>query len=697
MSTHFVVFCWRRPLAAVSAAALFGVAGPMPSSASEPPEPSASTLDRVTVIAHRPDQGVRIVLDPRASAQPAPASDGADHLKRIPGFNAIRNGGSNGDPVLRGMFGSRLNILSNDGAMPGACPSRMDNPLSYVAPETYERLTVIKGPQTVRWGPGGSAGTIRFERQPPRLDVASAIWRGSLLGGRFGRNDQAIGVVAGDRRGYARVDANRSQADDYTDGGGRVVPSRWSKWNADIALGWTPDAETRLELRHGSGDGRARYAGRGMDGARFRRDSDGLLLRKRIGDAGAGGIEASIYRNAVDHLMDNYSLRTPDRNGLMPMASNVRRNTAGGRAALDWTGAGIEWNAGLDVQRSDHRIRNAPGRGGYRQQPWRRDARMRHVGLFFEAERALGAHDRLFAGARLDRARTRDLRPTIGDRMMPRPNPTHRIQRKVYLNSGFLRWERSMQARGGGGYLGIGRAERMPDYWESFSAAMGPAGAANAFAAVRPERTTQLDAGLQWRSAYFDAWASIYLGRIDDYILFRYHDGGMMGMTSQALNIDADIRGGEAGLRWRPAMHWMLEASLAHAWGENRSDRRALPQMPPLESRIGLSWDDGRWSAGLLLRAVRGQDRVAPAEGNVVGRDFGPSAGFAVVSLNGGYRLGPALRLSAGIDNLFGRDHSEHLNLAGSADFGYPAEPVRIQEPGRNLWLKLSVDTDAAE
>ncbi|HMN35848.1 MAG TPA: hypothetical protein PKE36_10695 [Chiayiivirga sp.] len=32
---------------------------------------------------------------------------------------------------------------------------------------------------------------------------------------------------------------------------------------------------------------------------------------------------------------------------------------------------------------------------------------------------------------------------------------------------------------------------------------------------------------------------------------------------------------------------------------------------------------------------------------------------------------------------------SEHLNLAGSADFGYPAERVRILEPGRNLWLKL--------
>ena len=90
-----------------------------------------------------------------------PASDGADYLKTIPGFSAIRNGGSNGDPVLRGMFGSRLNLVSNDGSMPGACPARMDNPMSYVSPETFDRLVVVKGPQTVLWGPGASAGTVR--------------------------------------------------------------------------------------------------------------------------------------------------------------------------------------------------------------------------------------------------------------------------------------------------------------------------------------------------------------------------------------------------------------------------------------------------------------------------------------------------------------------------------------------------------
>lgn len=49
--------------------------------------------------------------------------------------------------------------------MLGACPNRMDSPSSYISPDTFDKLTVIKGPQTVLWGPGASAATVLFERE----------------------------------------------------------------------------------------------------------------------------------------------------------------------------------------------------------------------------------------------------------------------------------------------------------------------------------------------------------------------------------------------------------------------------------------------------------------------------------------------------------------------------------------------------
>ena len=112
--------------------------------------------------------------------------------------------------------------------------------------------------------------------------------------------------------------------------------------------------------------------------------------------------------------------------------------------------------------------------------------------------------------------------------------------------------------------------------------------------------------------------------------------------------------------------------------------------MPPLEARLNAGFDNGTWSAAALLRVVSSQDRVSPALGNVVGRDLGPSSGFAVFSLNAGYRINDQLRLAAGNDNLFARDYAEHLNLAGNSAFGYPADPVRIHAPGRTAWIKLS-------
>ena len=674
----------RRPLAIAVA---FACATPAIAHADASPD--AATLDRVVVTA-APVSPLTYETDPTLPRQPVPASDGADYLKTIPGFTALRNGGTNGDPVLRGMFGSRLNLLTNDGSMPGACPARMDNPLSYVAPETYDRLVVVKGPQTVLWGPGASAGTVRFERDTPRFDAPGLRVDGSLLGGSHGRNDQVLDATAGASRGYARLSANRSEADDYEDGDGRRVPSAWKKWNADLALGWTPDADTLLEFNAGIGDGEARYAGRGMDGSMFRRDSASLRFEKRDLPGVLESVGASMFRNQADHLMDNYTLREPNPMSAMPMpmAANVERRTDGGRTALSAKGDGWELTGGVDMQRSRHRQRSAMGRGTYRAEPWETDARFETRGAFAEGTWHVAEQQRFVAGARVDRAEVQDRRATAG--MMGMPNPTAGLTRKETLPGGFVRFEHDVAVVPVTWYAGVGHTERMPDYWELFSADRGPMGAPNAFAGIAPEQTTQLDIGLQYRSARLDAWVSAYAGRIDDYILFSYMSGGMMGMMSSVANVDARVRGAEAGVEVRPREGWKLGATLAHAWGEVRHGG-ALPQMPPLEARLTAAYEGPRWSAGVSLRAVAGQDRVALDQGNVVGRDLGPSAGFATLALNGGYRFNDQVRLIAGIDNVFDRTYSEHLNLSGSADFGYPADPVRINEPGRTAWVKLQL------
>ena len=98
---------------------------------------------------------------------------------------------------------------------------------------------------------------------------------------------------------------------------------------------------------------------------------------------------------------------------------------------------------------------------------------------------------------------------------------------------------------------------------------------------------------MQYRGDKVDAWVSGYAGYVRDFILFDYRPGGMMGPTSQASNVNARIAGGELGASWKVAPSWTLGATLAYAWGENRSDGRALPQIPPLEAKLSAAYDDG--------------------------------------------------------------------------------------------------------
>jgi iron complex outermembrane recepter protein len=664
---------------------------------SPPPMPDSDVDTRfepVVVTSATQSSPLTFEIDPKTPRQPVPASDGADYLKTIPGFTAIRNGGTNGDPVLRGMFGSRLKLLTNDSELLGACPVRMDNPMSYVSPETYDRLVVIKGPETVIWGPGSSAGTVRFERDTERFDQAGWRGYGSLLAGSWGRNDQVVDVAGGAPNGYVRVTANRSEQGDYDDGDGNRVPSHWMKWNADIEAGWTPDADTRLVATIGTGDGEARYAGRSMDGSQFKRESGVLRFEKvRIGGV-LDAVEASVFSNYADHVMDNYSLRDPDPNSSMPMpmASNVDRRTTGGRVAATWRwGESLSLVTGLDQQSNAHRARKGMGRDTYQSQPWVADARFTTAGAFAELTWKLSAHDRLITGARVDHATARDKRLTTTG-MMPMPNPTMGVTRRDTLDSGFLRYERDLASSPTTLYAGLGHVERFPDFWELFSASSAPMGSVNAFSSVKPERTTQLDIGAQYNGETVRSWVSLYAGKVDDFILFRYSTGGMMGPSSQALNIQARTRGGELGSQWRFAEHWNADASIAYAWGENTSHSSALPQMPPLEGRLGINYDNHAWSFGGLWRLVARQNRVSINEGNVVGRDLGPSKGFGTLAFNAGYRWNESLQLTAGVDNLLDRTYAEHLNLGGNAAFGYPADPVRINEPGRTIWTKLNIN-----
>lgn len=657
------------------------------------PEPSAV----VEVTAPLPAEPLVTVLDAKAPRQPLPAQDGAEFLKGIPGFAVIRKGGTDGDPVLRGMAGSRLNILLDGEQLLGGCGMRMDPPTAYVFPESYDRITVVKGPQTVRYGPGNSAGLVRFERTNGRLQKPGFQGVASLMGGRFGRHDEVVDAKGGTSLFYVRGIGTRSRSNDYEDGNGTRIHSRYARWSANAAFGWTPSDHTRLELSGTRSNGEAAYADRTMDGVRFLRENLGFRGEWRQLTDRIEKVELQVYRNDVDHVMDNHTLRafTPTATMPGPMVNSPDRLTRGGRLALGLRLAqATRLTFGVDAQANDHTLRKTANAWTMPVENMVRndDGRFRNSALFAEAEHPFTGKDRLVAGIRADRWHAEDPRAVVALTMMASvANPTFNHERDTTLGSGFLRYEREASA-GSTFYAGVGHTGRFPDYWEAIG--KESPGSVSAFD-IRAERTTQLDLGWMQQARRVQASLAIFFGQVRDFILVQSNvvkplmAGTRMATVSR--NVDATSWGGEAALSARLPGSLKLDASLAYTHGENDSDGRPLAQIPPLEARLGLGYEGGAWSTGLLVRGVQRQGRFAVNQGSIVGQDLGATAGFAVVSFNAGWTPARGWLVTGGVDNLFNRTYAEHVSRSASTIPGYPVQAVRVNEPGRLLWVKVGL------
>ncbi|MDN5542282.1 MAG: TonB-dependent copper receptor [Acinetobacter sp.] len=649
---------------------------------------SAHILAPIVVTAQQGNDahGLIVHADPKQPTQPIPAVDGAAYLQSIVGFNQIKNGGANGDVTFRGMFGSRIKILTDGTENLGACPSRMDNPASYVSPESYDKITVVKGPQTVQYANTGSAATVIFEREPEQLTSAKP-YRGqaSVMLGSYGRLDQNVEAAVGDETKYARLNANRSIADSYQDGAGKTVPSDWEKWNADLALGWTPNEDTWVELKGGKSDGEAVYAGRSMDGSKFARESLGLHVEKKnIGEV-IKKVEAQVDYSYNDHVMDNFRLRTPPTttmtmHGMKMIVPNkmemeVTRRTLNARAAMTSEWDKVSLMTGIDSQHNKHGGNMIMYAMPSMNSPFKTNMEFESYGAFGELSYVFNDQHKLVTGARFDQAKIDNLAIDT--------------ERKETLPSGFIRIESEL-AEHVKTYAGLGYVERVPDYWELFSTKYHQS-AGTTFAGLENEKTVQLDAGYQYEQGAFKSWASVYAGLIQDYILVAYTPTGSMGrLEAKSRNVDATIAGAEAGVAYQLTDQIQADISAMYAWGENTTDHTALPQIAPLEGRFNLRYVQEKYNLGLLWRVVAAQDRTSYREGNIIGYDLEDSKGFGTLSLNGTYNIQKDLDLSVGIDNVLNKNYAEHLNKLGSSGFGYAATE-QFNNIGRNYWARISM------
>lgn len=683
MDTRFVL--WPRCAAfAPLAAGLALVMQPVMAQDSTEPEP-----EELVVIGER----VYPVVD-TLTPSTAEAVDTAELLRQLPGANLNANGALTGIAQYRGLYGDRVAVAIDGLATATGGPNAMDAPLSYASPLLLEHLSLERGIASVSSAVESLGGHVSVALDRGRFgDRSSAALSGSAQA-RYASNGNmrmtaARLVGANDSHKFA-VLAQRDRSDDLEYPDGKLVPSRLERDRYDLSYG----------LRHAGTEFLA-YAGRlatydtgtaslPMDIRSIETDMYGVRLNTELRGS---VIDFAVGRYDIDHVMDNFGLRTP------PPGPDRFRSTHALGDGLQWRlGSRTEvnngeWRIGLDGQMEEHSatITN-PNASAFRIENF--DAAEKSiVGAFAQWN---GQHELLDfeAGLRVNRVSTDAAAvaasfPTMNP-MMQMMSMNAQLLADAFNQAGRSRSHTNVDAvvkigRILGGmrsvYFELGRKTRAPSYqelylWLPLQSTGGLADGRSYIGnpALDSEVSSELNVGsnLHWDNAWLSP--QVFFKDISGYI----QGVPTMNMTANMVatmmsglpalefaNTDAEIYGVDLAWGYYLSESLVLDGVLTYARGRRTDVADNLYRLAPLNTRIALTYDAEQWSATVETIAYDNQDEVSSYN------DERRSAGYAIVNMSARWEFGPSLALSVSVANVFDKRYQDHLdgvNRVASAD-----------------------------
>ncbi|MEZ5451791.1 MAG: TonB-dependent copper receptor [Thiothrix sp.] len=628
----------------------------------------------------------------RSAVLPA---DGGDFLSQLNGVSGSRFGGRGIEPIIRGQSQTQLNVLLDGAYIHGGCPNRMDPPASYAALETYEKVTVEKGVQSLQHGSGGSGGTVLFERDTKsRIDPEDG-WSGTVSATAMDngvKHDLSADVTRGGEKGYARVFAQDRDADNYEDGDGNEVRASYKHRQAGVVLGATPTENRLFEYSYENNDfSDALYPGASMDSPTEKADIHRLKYQDKF-DGKVGGVAAEVYTSQVEHVMDNYSLRP---NMGTKMSVPTTSDTTGGKLALtSKVGDATEVTYGFNVQ---NRERNATMKNvttGVDTSLMWPGATTDQTGVFAEAEMGLGNGGKLKYGLRVDQVKASASKAGVvtGGRTANQNytalygyGATDKDETNV---GGLLRYEQPLDADTTA-FAGVSRSVRTADETERYINKWGMTAPDRWIGnpEIKPEKHNQLDLGISQQKGKVRWTGTVFADQVDDFILRDKVTTGAQTGAQIYRNVDAELLGAEIGAETKLNSKLKLSGDVAYVKRTNASDDRPIAQTPPVNGKLQLDYNGTKWAAGTRVRFATGQDRIDTAM--VGATEVGESAGYGVLDAYGRYNLSKSTKVRFGVDNLLDKTYAEHvsrrnLDLSGTIE--------RVNEPGRTAWLKLETE-----
>lgn len=621
-------------------------------------------------------------------------------LRQINGVDAIRMGGHGLDPVMRGQTQSQLNILLDGAKIEGACPNRMDPPTAYTETSSYDKITVIKGVNSLEYGAGGTGGTILFEREAPKYDPKKSVSGDvSMLKSNLINYDVNAKAHVVGKTGYIVLQGDKKDANNYQDGNGNTVPSSYHSQQGHIDLGWTPNDHHELKLSlEKSNTYDALYSGAKMDAPKTEGNIARLQYKgKNLSNGATNGeldaVQVDVYNSTVDHVMDNFSLRTPPSMKMETLADTtakgvkIKFSNLLGQTQLDY---GLQLQSVIKNATSYNRTTGMMlNKSMYLMWP---DANTDQNGAFVQAKTKLSNTQKIIYGARVDqvtaeakKAKTAsDMNMTAYSLYSKYNNYSGKTKVNETNWNGLLRYEQSL-SKGLSWFADASLTTRTANETERFMATKSGTMYWIGNPDLKPEKHTQIDIGMAQSTHAFSWNANAYYDQVKDYILRDYakNQTGLTSLTGKDniyVNKNATLLGAELEGSYHLTSNLDVGGQVAAVQGRNTTDKRNLSNIAPISGNLNTKYYGANWYTGARFNFASEQSTVNTEYGEQT------TPAWSTVDLYAGYTLNKTLQLKAGVDNLF--DHA-YYNYLQHIDFNTGA-PYKVMEPGRNIWARIS-------
>lgn len=664
-------------------------------------EPETVTLETL------PSQHTSVVT--RDELDMVSAMNTLDVLERVPGVTISRTGSLDGTIVLRGMdsSGFRVPMFINGDRFRG----RPAFQFMMVGPTELERVEVIRGPASIRYGSDGLSGMVNFVTRKPKGTLGDTFtFQGGQAEATYRSNGNGLqGSVSLEAAGnnfdfMAYVTGRRAQ--DYKTPAGDIANSHYKTAGGGFVAGYMPNARERYEFGYRYGEIRDGTSNASTTETAWSRRDPLSIHQLRLGYEGTyddwlfSRMDASLYLNFFESKLPATTVSN-NGNTIRTQTSNVRGpNIFGGHITFETpkNAYGMDAAFGVDFAH-DHWLGNktrvqvtdvAAGTTtdtGY--QLTGRSMTQSNVGMFVLGNWEARQGWILNAGGRFDYYRSdveiaflenEALRPLFED---AKNSSTHAWTGSVGT-SYFLTDVVELTASYGSGF-------RMPWHSQMFSSGWN----ANTDTytipnpGLKPEYSNTGEIGLRLHMtkafvdfAAFDARYRNFLETVQ-----TTYEGSLANQTRNVGR--ARIKGFELAGKWQIDPQVNLHGSVAYVHGTNRRTDVPLAGLAPWSGSAGVQYVGANeaWAVTGEVQYAKGQNRWNPAS------EY-RTAGYALVNLYAQLQLdrlglSPArnTQLVFGITNLFDK---EYRSASTSSVVSRPMSALNpLVSPGRSFNLTL--------